>query len=48
MSDPVTRFVLKRLINLRRTLGAKVMARTAANAGLPIELPLAALRIRRL
>lgn len=35
-------FAVKRLNNIARTLGTKVMARTAYRAGLPIELALQA------
>ena len=35
-------FAVKRLNNIARTLGSKVMARTAYRAGLPIELALQA------
>lgn len=37
------KFALRRLNNIRRTLGVKTMARTAYRAGLPVELAIAAL-----
>ena len=37
------KFALRRLNNIRRTLGVKTMARTAYRAGLPIDIAIAAL-----